>query len=160
MSDQLGDIREDISKSDRIGRETMQLQLTLTKAMIPVVVSLEAQLAKSMDVIDALGERMKIVERAPRGRRSVSAAQRGGAGQPRPLAKSVTSGGSGAEADNGQRSPLSKGQVVQALNALTAGARKNGDVNLAKSLVHETAKFESTGQLSRGTLAAVHGMQS
>lgn len=152
LDESLRGVREDIAKSSRNQRALAETHLGLTKALIPVVADLERRLAKSDAVISALGDRLNIVERQPRQRRSATTSP----GKDRPLAKSVQGGGSGTERGGGE--PLRKGQVIAGLNTLTKSARDNGDRELAQRLVLATASYESTGMLEPGFRAAVQSL--
>lgn len=155
LDESLGNVRTDIAKSAREGRALAETHLTLTKAMIPVIVKLEKSNSEQAAVIAALGERLNIIERQPQRRRSQVTKSRG---QERPLAKSTHGGGSGNEAQAPVTGKLHKGQVVAGLNTLTKSARDNGDTQLAKRLVMATASYESTGILDSGFRSAVNAL--
>jgi hypothetical protein len=120
---------------------------TLLKAQGGLIKSLAQLVVKQDKVISALGGRLNVVETSPAPRRSV-----GNSGRQieRQLAKSATGG-----ADGRDPNALSKSQVHVGLRTLMQKAADARDDQAIDAIAHETARYESSGQLSPNMTAAI-----
>lgn len=147
----------EIGKEFRATRQLQSAQGGLVKAIAQDNIALRKTLRKSAAVIDALAERLQIVETQPVGRKSVATRHDPRAITQRQLAKGAAGGDQIVGEDNGE--PLTKSEISQGLDQLMKSAVEHNDQPAVDRIVHETAKHESYGQIAKSTEQAIRQLR-
>jgi len=130
LEDRLGMVDDTIRKSAQSSLEIVRAQGGLIKALV-------SHVDKQDSVLNAMGQRLGVMERTPGQPRSVTADPR--AVQGRTLAKGGTAG---APADG-----LSKSQVISGFQTLMKAASEKGDDPAMEQIEHAGALYETSGRL-------------
>ena len=128
-------------------RGSSAANLELVKAQGGLIKALVKSHGRQARIIDVLESRLGIVEKSPAPRRSVGSDPRDV--RNREIGKSRVGG------DAGDDDKLKKSQVFQGLRGLMLKADKANDERGRDAIAHATAKFESSGQISRNLLNRV-----
>ena len=146
MDDRMERVEKSVGSDGRATRELLKAQGEVLKAVA-------TELIGTQRINKALERRLGIVESSPAPRRSVTTDRK--AASARPMAKSVTGGAGKADSPYGG---LNKAQVLHGLQQLVKGAHDLGDSDTVSRFSSVTARFETSGQIGGGDLAAVRSV--
>lgn len=149
INDTLSAVRDDVLRDGTTTRTLLRGQGALIKSMGHVMAEQEELIKSQGEIIGALGARLGVLERQPVVRKSQGS-------DPRDVRGRQLGGGSIGGESGGASNKLSKAQVFQGMEALLQKASDARDEAAMDKLIHGISMFESTGQIDRRVLAAVH----